>query len=174
MLSRACRKLAVVGVISLVWVSLSPRGWAEAVKVEVRQVDDGWRLYCDEKPFFIKGAGGDGSRSLLKEIGGNCVRTWGVDGDTARLLDDAERQGLMVCLGIWLGHERQGFNYNKAGAVLQQREKAREAVLKFRSHPALLLWGIGNEMEGTGQGDNPAVWYALRQWSNSSIPSTPR
>ena len=134
---------------------------AEPRKAQVVRVDGGWRLVRGGEPFFIKGAGGDGSRAMLQEIGGNCVRTWGVDGNTAKLLDDAERQGLTVCLGIWLGHERHGFDYNSARAVLAQRDKVREAVLKFRDHPALLMWGIGNEMEGPGLGDNPAIWYAV-------------
>ena len=38
---------------------------------------------------------------------------------------------------------------------------ARETVLKYKDHPALLMWGIGNEMEGFGDGDNPVIWKAV-------------
>lgn len=159
MLNRFCQLLAVVVAILLLFFFVSGRALAEAVKVEVRRVDSGWQLYREGKPFFIQGAGGDGPKEMLQGIGGNCVRTWGVDGNTAALLDDAQRRGLTVCLGIWLGHKRHGFDYNNACQVLAQRETVRETVLKFRDHPALLMWGIGNEMEETG--DNPAIWYAI-------------
>ncbi len=34
-------------------------------------------------------------------------------------------------------------------------------ILRFRDHPALLMWGIGNEMEGYEKGDNAAIWSAV-------------
>jgi len=36
-------------------------------------------------------------------------------------------------------------------------------VLRYKDHPAVLLWGIGNEMEGFGEGDNPAIWKAVNE-----------
>ena len=159
MLSGFRLRMAGAVVSCLVALTLSARTLAEAAEVEVRRADSGWKMYRDGQPFFIRGAGGNGSQTMLQEIGGNCIRTWGVDGHTKEVLDEAHRNGLTICLGIWLGHEQHGFDYNKASAVLAQRDKVRESVLKFRDHPALLMWGIGNEMEG--QGDNPAIWYAV-------------
>ncbi len=78
-----------------------------AVKVEIRTTPQGYALYRDGKPYFIQGAGGTGSLSLLKERGGNSVRTWGVD-NLDKLLDEAESLGMTVTVGIWLGHERHG------------------------------------------------------------------
>jgi hypothetical protein len=66
-----------------------------------------------------------------------------------------------VALGIWLGHERHGFKYDDPEQVRRQLESAREAVRKYRNHPALLLWGVGNEMEGFAGGDNPNIWQAV-------------
>jgi hypothetical protein len=39
--------------------------------------------------------------------------------------------------------------------------RARQAVLRYKDHPAVLIWGIGNEMEGFEAGDNPAIWKAV-------------
>jgi hypothetical protein len=118
------------------------------------------RLTVNGAPYFIKGAGGDGPTALLKACGGNSVRTWGVD-NLGAVLDDAQRHGLMVTAGIWLGHKEHGFDYNSADQVANQYEQAREAVLKYKDHPALLMWGIGNEMEIAAGADNAAVWSAV-------------
>ena len=128
----------------------------------VRLVKDekGFQILRNGTPFFIKGVGGDGSRTALVAAGGNSERTWGTE-NLGPLLDEAQRLGLTVTAGIWLGHERHGFNYNDADQVAKQYDSVRQAVLRYKDHPALLLWGLGNEMEGYGKGDNAAIWSAI-------------
>ena len=133
---------------------------AKAIPVELRQTEQGWQLLRGGKPYFIRGAGGNGSLELLAAAGANSVRTWGADDIDARL-DAAHALGLSVTVGIWLGHERHGFDYNDEAQVRKQLEAARQTVLHYKDHPAVLLWGIGNEMEGFGGGDNPAIWKAV-------------
>lgn len=117
-----------------------------------------FRLMRDGAPYTIHGVGGDASLKLLAACGGNSIRTWGADRlDT--VLDEAQRQGLTVCVGLWLGHERHGFDYQDDEAVLRQLEDCLAVVRAHKDHPAVLLWGVGNEMEGDGH--NPAVWYAV-------------
>ncbi|MGV3723510.1 MAG: glycoside hydrolase family 2 TIM barrel-domain containing protein [Actinomycetota bacterium] len=131
-----------------------------AIPVQVEKTAIGYRLLRDGKPYPIKGVGGDTSLHRLKAAGGNSFRTWGTD-KLDPLLDEAQKQGLTVCVGIWLGHERHGFKYDDADQVAAQSEKVREAVLRYKDHPAVLMWGIGNEMEGAGKGDNAAIWSAV-------------
>ena len=133
---------------------------AEAVPVELRETDSGWLLLRGGEPYFIRGAGGDGSLEELALAGGNSIRTWSAEG-AGEILDRAHALGLTVTVGIWLGHERHGFDYRDKTQVKKQLQQAREAVLKYRDHPALLLWGIGNEMEGYGSGDDPVIWAAV-------------
>jgi hypothetical protein len=135
-----------------------PAGKPSVVKVV--KTAGGWQLLRDGKPYFIKGAGGDGSRKALAAAGGNSVRTWGAD-KLGPLLGEARELGMSVTVGIWLGHERHGFNYNDADQVARQLEAARRAILQYKDHPAVLMWGIGNEMEGYGKADNAAVWTAV-------------
>lgn len=132
---------------------------ADAVPVELQKTDSGWQLLRAGEPFVIHGAGGDGPLEELAAAGANSVRTWG--GDVGSLLDDAHALGLTVTVGIWLGHERHGFDYNDEEQVAAQLESAREIVLEHKDHPALLLWGVGNEMEGFDDGDNPVIWKAV-------------
>jgi hypothetical protein len=131
--------------------------------VEVRQTAGSWRLYVNHQPFFIKGAGGEGSLAKLKEAGGNSIRTWGAD-RLQSVLDEAQQQGLKVCAGIWFHHEHdaEGFDYSKPEMVRAQLELVRQHVLRFKDHPALLLWGLGNEMEGEA-GDKVEIWNAVQE-----------
>ena len=133
---------------------------AEAIPVELKQTETGWQLSRGGDPYFIRGAGGDASMSDLVAAGANSIRTWDADGIDDRL-DEAHRLGLSVTVGIWLGHERHGFDYQDAAQVRKQFERAREMVLRYKDHPAVLLWGVGNEMEGFEAGDDPAIWRAV-------------
>lgn len=133
---------------------------AEPIPVELKQTEQGWQLLRGGEPYFIRGAGGNHSLEALAAAGANSVRTWAAD-DIGPLLDEAHALGLTVAVGLWLGHERHGFDYGDPEQVAAQKERVREAVLRYRDHPAVLLWGIGNEMEGFDQGDNPAVWEAV-------------
>ncbi|MDQ3812768.1 MAG: hypothetical protein M3347_02320 [Armatimonadota bacterium] len=126
--------------------------------IKVERTARGFHLLRNGEPYFIQGAGGDGPLDTLKAAGGNSIRTWGTD-ELESQLAAAHALGLTVTAGIWLSHERHGFSYGSAGAVAKQLQSARADVLNYKDHPALLLWGIGNEMEG--RGDNPAVWKAV-------------
>jgi len=116
-------------------------------KVEVKQLEAGFQLLKDGKPYFIKGAGGTVELEKLKNYGGNSIRTWGIDANTDKILDEAHKYGLTVTFGIWMGQERQGFDYSNEGAVKAQLEQFRQVVRKYKNHPAILLWGVGNEMD---------------------------
>jgi hypothetical protein len=87
--------------------------------VKVQKDEAGYRLLRGGQPYVIKGAGGRMYLETLKEAGGNSLRTWGED-DLEPLLDRAHELGLTVTIGIWLGQERQGFNYADAGAVRRE------------------------------------------------------
>lgn len=116
------------------------------------------RLLRNGSPYEIHGVGGRSHLSSLAEAGGNSIRTWSVDG-LGELLDEAHRHDMTVCVGMWLGHERHGFDYQDEAAVTRQLDDCLNAVRRYKEHPAVLLWAIGNEMEGDGK--NPAIWYAV-------------
>jgi hypothetical protein len=135
-------------------------GGAAPTVVKVERDETGYHLLRDGKPYVIKGGGGRVHLEALKAAGGNSLRTWGED-DLEPLLDRAQSLGLTVTVGIWLGQERQGFNYADAGSVRREVEKARGFFRRYRRHPALLMWGLGNEMEGSG--DNPLNWRTVNE-----------
>ncbi|MFG1477721.1 glycoside hydrolase family 2 TIM barrel-domain containing protein [Xanthobacter sp. V4C-4] len=130
--------------LSLVVTIAGPAAWtarAKASQVSVR----GSEILLDGRPFVPNGASGETRLAELKAIGANVVRTYGQE--PGEILDAAQRAGLKVIVGFWMGHPRVGFDYRNRAAVEAQLETLRHMVERYRNHPALLMWGIGNEVE---------------------------
>jgi hypothetical protein len=123
---------------------------------ELRKTPDGWQLLRDGQPYVIKGVGGSGSKQLLKQAGGNSFRTWDAE-KIDKELEEAQQLGLTVAVGIWLKHERHGFDYSDVNFCADQLARVEKLVKQHKDHPAVLLWALGNEMEGE-HGKNAAVW----------------
>jgi hypothetical protein len=131
------------------------------VKVQILQTNGGYQLYVDHQPFYIKGAGLEsGSQEKLVEHGGNSLRTWRPG---KQILDRALRNHLYVTLGLPVGRERQGFNYSDPMAVAHQLAGIKSEVLKYKDHPALIIWAIGNELNLNATNLN--VWNAVNEIS---------
>ena len=142
--------------------------------VEVRQVDGKYQLFKNDVPFYIHGAGLEyGDIKALAEHGANSFRTWRTDNGRntgMEILDRAQENGLMVTMGIEIARERPGtgrgvfnFDYSDSVAVASQLRHVREQVLLYKDHPALLMWGIGNELNLGAS--NPQVWDAVNEIS---------
>jgi len=115
-------------------------------KTEIIKTNNGFQLLRNGKPYYVKGAGGTEYLDVLKSIGGNSIRTWSTS-NAKKVLDDAYANGISVCLGLWVGHERHGFNYNDEYAMTAQLKAFEQDILKYKDHPALLMWAIGNEVD---------------------------
>jgi len=131
---------------------------AQVNKVRVERINDQWELLVNNQPFYIKGAGGEKQLDEVVACGGNTIRTWGLE-NAQEVLDLAEKKGLKVMLGMWVQHERHGFDYNDPEKIQNQLNNFKIAVEKYKDHPALLLWGIGNEYELDYSNTN--VWAAV-------------
>ncbi len=137
------------------------------VKAEIRQENDKYQLYVDGNPFWIKGAGLEfGNMEKLAEHGGNSFRTWRTDNGRQsgkEVLDKAQSLGLYVTMGIEVGRERHGFDYDDEAAVAKQFERIKKEILMYKDHPALIIWAIGNELNLNAS--NHKVWNAVNQIS---------
>jgi hypothetical protein len=147
---------SILQLISVIPFLLPQSLSAAPIPIRITVQDGQHILIRGDKPYFIKGAGGDGGMAALSASGANSLRLWGEDG-LGEKLDQATQAGLTVSAGIWLGQVRQGFDWSDAASLVEQREKVRAVVEKFKDHPALLIWSLGNEMEDT-EGRNGAVW----------------
>ena len=89
----------------------------QPVPVEIQKTATGWQLLRGGEPYFVKGAGGDVYKlDLLKSLGANAIRTWGV-GDGS-VLDEAHARGMTVLLCLDIAPERLGFDYDDTDACL--------------------------------------------------------
>jgi hypothetical protein len=127
-------------------------------RVEIVKGKDQFKLLRNGEPYFIKGAAGYTRYQQLKMHGGNSIRVWDTS-DASRILDQAHQLGLTVCLGVWMTREKEGFNYDDKRAVEKQFLQIKRDVLKYKDHPALLMWNIGNEI--SSEATNIRVWDAV-------------
>ena len=132
---------------------------AQVIPVSIEQKEGKWTIVREGADYFIKGGGGQTYLDKLEEIGGNSIRTWGTE-NAMEIMDEAHKRGLTVMLGLWVQHERHGFNYDDPIAVKKQLEGFRKDVERFKDHPALLLWGVGNEVDLNYS--NTKVWDAVQ------------
>ena len=138
-----------------------------------------WQLHLndDPQPYLIRGVtfsgtGGpaayDRDMERIASLGVNTIRTWGTGADTRALLDAAHRHGLHVLLGLWFRHGQPGaeaddhFDYTKDTAgIAAQQASVLAAVRTYKDHPALLAWGVGNEVFLNLPNDDAKTAYAL-------------
>ena len=167
--------LAIIGMLICAgWLVSGCQTEPGPAHVEVRQIDGRYMLHVNDEPFYINGAGLEfGDIERLAQHGANSFRTWRTDNgrDTGmEVLDRAHANGLMVTMGLDIARERPGsgrgvfgFNYDDSAAVAAQLAAVREEVLMYKDHPALLMWGIGNELNLGAS--NPRVWDAVNEIS---------
>lgn len=141
----------------------APAPSAGPTHVRIVRAGEGWQLRVGGRPFVIRGAGLDGGdQEALAARGANSFRTWrpGTEHEPGNaMLDRARRNGLHVALGIPMPTERHGFDYRDGAAVEREVARVRAEVLRYRDHPALLMWVIGNELNLDAR--EPAVWDAI-------------
>jgi len=154
--STSCHPLVLIAILLM---AFSQTIQAQVVPVTVEMDASGkWQLYRNGQPYYVKGVGGKVALEKAVAIGANSIRTWGSE-DAGEVLDKAQALGLTVLMGLWLQHERHGFDYNNAEKVKQQLIHFTEVVEKYKDHPALLAWGVGNEVDLFYTNTN--VWYAV-------------
>lgn len=131
--------------------------------VEVVETDNGYQLYRHGAPYYIKGASGHAFMDRIAAYGGNSIRTWTTE-DAGAILDEAEKNGLTVTLGLEIGKEWWGedFNYWDFKQVDLKIEELKRTVTIYKDHPALLMWGVGNEVQLWG-GNRLIVYYTINR-----------
>ncbi|MFE4636128.1 discoidin domain-containing protein [Streptomyces sp. NPDC056773] len=133
-----------------------PPGPGGAVRVAGSQGN--WQLTVGGQPYTVKGltwgpSVADAPKYMpdVKSMGVNTIRTWGTDGSTKPLLDTAAANGIRVINGFWL---QPGGGPGSGGCVNYVTDAAYKSTMltefakwvdAYKSHPATLMWNVGNE-----------------------------
>lgn len=126
--------------------------------VRVTGSQGNWQLTVDGRPYQVKGltwgpAVADAARYMpdLKSMGVNTIRTWGTDGTSKPLLDEAAANGIRVVSGFWL---QPGGGPGSGGCVNYVTDAAYKSssltefakwVDTYKNHSGVLMWNVGNE-----------------------------
>ena len=145
-------------------------------QITVKKNSGKWSFFIDEKPFNAKGATFGYDKDVknydkyFKELiylGVNTIRTWATGKNTTELLNSANKHGIKVMLGIWMRHGKPGmeaddsFDYvNDSTGKEIMYHNAIDVVEKYKNHPAILTWGIGNEVYLNTATDKEKIAYS--------------
>lgn len=97
------------------------------------------------------------SIQYFKEAGGNIFRTYGDTALYEGILDYAYEHGLEVMAGLWIP-KANDFDYNDETKYREYVNRQIRAIDTFKNHPALALWSVNNESEGS---DTQGEVYAM-------------
>ena len=114
--------------------------------VRIQQDNGHYSLYKNGQPFIIKGGAGYTFLNELQANGGNTIICW----DTTVLgdvLNQATQHHLMVIAGIDIPGVQYFDAYKNKGKVDSLFAASTNLVRKYRDHPALLAWCLGNELK---------------------------
>ncbi|MCY0951353.1 discoidin domain-containing protein [Streptomyces sp. H27-S2] len=133
-----------------------PPGPGGAVRVAGSQGN--WQLTVGGQPYTVKGltwgpSFADAPKYMpdVKSMGVNTIRTWGTDASSKSLLDTAAANGVRVINGFWL---QPGGGPGSGGCVNYVTDTAYKSTMltefakwvdTYKSHPATLMWNVGNE-----------------------------
>jgi hypothetical protein len=107
------------------------------------------------KTFQIKGVCNDGDRERLATLGVNTVRGYTIPAAAEMIakLDDTHRLGMKMIVSEWMPHHGKNKGNDGTPWTFDYNAKEEEMVAKFiekiegiGDHPAILMWGLGNEV----------------------------
>ena len=132
-------------------------------RIGVQKINENYSFTIDGKPFKVKGGSGFSYVKELAAAGGNTLKTW----DTANLyniLNEAGKNNVYVIAGFYLppSHFINEFYSDSAKTGLMLRSYL-DVVKKYKNHPALLSWCVGNELEFSFHPSKAPFYKFLKQ-----------
>jgi hypothetical protein len=104
-----------------------------------------YQIIKNGKPFLVKGGAGTDFIPQLAASGGNTISCW----DTSKLasvLNEAQRHNVSVIAGLDIpGGDSKEF-YRDEKKADQLYEDYKHIIIRYKDHPALLSWTVGNEL----------------------------
>lgn len=108
----------------------------------------GYYFVRDGEPFVVQGVSGIQRLPLLKEYGGNTIRSYRPS-ELPEILDLADSLGIAVIADLPLP-AFTSYSDPSGDDLRETRDSLLRTVERFRHHPALLCWMLGNEIFYSG------------------------
>ncbi|MCU0521705.1 MAG: hypothetical protein MUF84_13565 [Anaerolineae bacterium] len=129
--------------------------------------------YPPHGDYFTSGyaAGYERDLALLRTMGANTVRLWGwqVNADHTGFLDAAYNGGvrpIYVIASYWI---EPGLDLLDTTVRASIKAEFVQMVALHRSHPAILMWAIGNELNGPWMyGDSSALFTLIEEMAQAA------
>jgi hypothetical protein len=116
-------------------------------KVFIAKTQGRYTLYRNGQPFRIRGGAGYTFLPQLKAAGGNTIRTWDTVGLGA-ILDEAQHNNLAVIAGLPMPASSYVYDFYQDKTKVEAQYKAFNGIVqRYKHHPALLMWCVGNELD---------------------------
>lgn len=134
----------LIFILTLSLISCEREKNADAL-VKIEEIDGHWQFTIKDKVHAIKGVSGHAYLREAASIGINTIRTY----DTTHLqaiLDTAEFYNIKVVAGIWLPKSHEQWLYGNEEYTQKLSKELALLGRKYRNHPALLSWCLGNEL----------------------------
>lgn len=120
-----------------------------------------WTLTVGGQPFYVNGVGGTNRLDVARACGANAFRTWGGDVESVRRsLEKAAENGMYLMQGIAL--PKDPARYSDGEFKRKKLEEVRLLAETFKDEPALLAWGIGNEID-LDKANIPEAWSFVEE-----------
>jgi len=136
---------------------------AELPKVHIEQIGDNYTLIKDNEPYLIKGASGPSNLKLLSQAGGNSLSVY-ESRVTNDFLDSAQSFGISISVILEVSKPMHQADYSDKSFKEEQRNRILNFVRKYKDHPAILFWTVGNEAHLGGK-------FNYRLWQEVNVLS---
>ncbi len=118
----------------------------ESGTVYIKETLNGYEIIRNGKPFKIKGAAAYSHFKELAEAGGNTIRVYDTI-NIAHILDEAHANNLAVIVDIPIPPFSKMYDsYADKENILVLKQRVKDLVKKYKDHPSLLMWNLGNEL----------------------------
>ncbi len=115
--------------------------------VYIKKNGENFNIIRNGENFYIKGASGKKYLKELSSIGGNTIRVYETENLEA-ILDSAKINNIAVIVDIYIPKFFKNDNfYSIKENTSKLSQNIQELVNKYKDHPALLFWNLGNEVK---------------------------
>jgi Glycosyl hydrolases family 2, TIM barrel domain len=114
-------------------------------KVVIKKENGVFRFFKNGSPLLVKGAVGYTNLTDLAASGGNTLSVW----DTtvlSKILEEALQHKVYIIAGLDIPSGDLTAFYTDDKKVTELFNAHKSTVERFKNHPALLAWGLGNEL----------------------------